>query len=284
MAQTQVTHESHALAHASRRDPHALLRRRRQALGISPDEVSQARLPAWLVRLGALLSAPFNRPGVPLLKEAQDATAADPTPSPSHPVPPPGMALTTPFRAMLPKVIASVLAVITVAVLLRGLLTPATPAPTVTASSTPAPAGPGVGHLAPDVTLLDLNGKPVKLSSLRGTVVVLNFWYVACSPCQIEMPALEKTYLAEKANGFEVVGVDTADSAADITTFVTRLGVTYPILRDTALNAVDAYGVTATPTSYVIDKRGVIRDRILGPVNETALTSEVSALVQESSG
>ena len=194
------------------------------------------------------------------------------------------MVLMSPWRARLPKITAITLAVITAAVLLRGVLTPAASTPVVTASSTPAPTGPGIGHLAPDATLLDLSGKPVKLSSLRGKVLVLNFWYVACSPCQIEMPALEKTYLAEQANGFEVVGLDTADSAADITTFVTHLGVTYPILRDTNLSAVDAFGVTATPTSYVIDKRGVIRDRILGPVDQASLAKEVASLVKESSG
>jgi peroxiredoxin len=139
-----------------------------------------------------------------------------------------------------------------------------------------------VGHLAPNVTLLDLSGKSVPLSSLRGKVVVLNFWYVACEPCLYEMPALEKTYLAQQANGFVVVGVNTSDDAAAITAFASRIGITYPLLRDVNLSAVGTYSVTATPTSYVIDRRGVIRDRILGPVDQSALASEVTMLLKES--
>ena len=205
----------------------------------------------------------------------------DAQPQAPQPEPPPGMVLMSPWRARLPQITAIVLAVITALILLRGVLTPAPPKPVVTSNSTPAAPAPLVGHLAPDVTLLDLSGRQVKLSSLRGKVLVLNFWYVACEPCLYEMPALEKTYLAQQADGFEVVGVNTSDDAASITAFASRIGITYPLLRDVSLQAVDTYSVTATPTSYVIDRRGVIRDRVLGPVDQTALSKEVAALVKE---
>src|SRR5690349_12338689 len=78
----------------------------------------------------------------------------------------------------------------TVVVLAWSLLSPASPTPTPTHTSAPLPAAPLVGHLAPEVTVLDLSNNAVSLSSLRGKIVLLNFWYVACEPCRYEMPLL----------------------------------------------------------------------------------------------
>jgi cytochrome c biogenesis protein CcmG/thiol:disulfide interchange protein DsbE len=291
MAQTPKTSEPSSAPRPSA-DASGLYRRLRQTLGVAANDVAHSRLGALGRRATANVAAQL---AILRARVASDkprpTTASDPPGERANAratsdelVAPPGMVLTTPLRARLPQITAITLAIITAAVLLKGVLTPAAPKTSVNAFSTPAPTGPGIGHLAPDVTLLDLNGKPVKLSSLHGKVLVLNFWYVACEPCQTEMPALERTYLADQASGFEIVGVDPPDSASDIAAFTTRLGVTYPILRDTDLSAVDAYGVTATPTSYVIDKRGVIRDRILGPVDQSSLAKEVASLIHESSG
>src|SRR5262245_20069745 len=96
--------------------------------------------------------------------------------------------------------------------LLHGILTPPAPGtPAVTAAhatSTPEPAAPLVGHYSPEVTLHDLNDRPVPLSHYRGQVVVLNFWYTACAPCQFEMPVLEHAYQAYGRQGVVVVGID----------------------------------------------------------------------------
>ena len=297
MAQTPKTSEQPSVPRPSV-DVSRQYRRLRQALGAAANDVAHSRLgalgrratatataqlAALRVRVASIAPRPTNTPNTTNTSGTQ-GEHANVRATGDAIVAPPGMVLTTPLRARLPKFVAITLAIITAAVLLKGVLTPAAPSTSVNASSTPAPTGPGIGHLAPSVTLLDLSGKPVALSSLRGKVLVLNFWYVACEPCQTEMPALEKTYLAEQANGFEIIGIDTADSSSDIITFTKRLGVTYPILRDTDLSAVDAYGVTGTPTSYLIDQRGVIRDRILGPVNQSSLAKEIDSLVKESTG
>ena len=190
-------------------------------------------------------------------------------------------------RTRVLQIIAGALIVAALVLLLRGLLTPAaptgatpghatsSPAPTTTAAS----ADPLVGHYAPDVTLPDLRGKPTPLSSLRGKVVLLNFWYASCFPCQIEMPALERIYLAHRAQGFEVVGIDTVDDAATITEYTSRLGVTYPMLRDSSQRAWQAYQVRATPSSFLIDRAGVIRAVYAGPVNTSTFQRQLTTLL-----
>jgi cytochrome c biogenesis protein CcmG/thiol:disulfide interchange protein DsbE len=193
----------------------------------------------------------------------------------------------TPRRIRVLQIVSGVLMVAAIALLLHTLLTPAAPSaatpgratsgagPTVTA----APADPLVGHLAPDVTVHDMRDRLTTLSSLRGSVVLLNFWYVSCPPCQIEMPALERAYLAHQSQGFKVVGLDVVDDASTISAFTSRLGITYPILRDIGQRAVLAYQVRATPSSYLIDRSGVIRAVYTGPINTSTFQHDLAALL-----
>jgi peroxiredoxin len=190
-------------------------------------------------------------------------------------------------RIRILQVVSSVMVVAAVALLVHGLLTPAAPSgatpgratsgagPTATA----APADPLVGHLAPDVTVHDMRDHLTPLSSLRGSVVLLNFWYVSCPPCQIEMPALERAYLAHQSQGFKVVGLDVVDDASTISAFTSRLGITYPILRDIGQRAVLAYDVRATPSSYLIDRSGVIRAVYTGPINSSTFQRDLATLL-----
>lgn len=183
-------------------------------------------------------------------------------------------------RRLVLQVVAGILIVAVGALLLRGLLTPAASgnAP-AKATATPAPAAPLVGHYAPDVTIPDLQGSPVKLSSLRGSIVLLNFWYIACPPCQIEMPTLERMYLAHTAQGFTVVGVNTTDSAQAITEYDKPLGYTYPMLRDDGGRAQLAYEVRAMPSSFLIDRSGVIRAVYAGPINSSDFQQQLAKLL-----
>lgn len=186
------------------------------------------------------------------------------------------------------QIIAGALIVAAIVLLLRGLLTPAMPtgatppnhaASSPVATATAAPAEPLVGHYAPDVTLRDLHDKLTPLSSLRGKVILLNFWYVSCPPCQFEMPALERIYLAHRAQGFDVVGINTGDNAATISEFTRPLGITYPILRDIGERAVLAYEIRATPSSFLIDRAGVIRAVYTGPVNSSTFQKQLDTLL-----
>jgi peroxiredoxin len=120
----------------------------------------------------------------------------------------------------------------------------------------------GAGFLAPDFTASDLNGTRVKLSDLRGTkAVFLNFWASWCPACQEEMPTLEKLYREFKPRGLEIVAVSIDRQKVDVTKFTITHGVTFPAILDRDGTLARKYRVTAIPTHYFIDRKGVIRAR-----------------------
>lgn len=173
-------------------------------------------------------------------------------------------------RAALPFVLIGLLLVV------RALLTPAAPE---ASSAHPGASAALVNASAPNVTLVDPSGNRVSLDSLRGKVMVLNFWYVACPGCRAELQALQHQYDASKAAGFVVVGVDVADDAHTTADFARQNGVTYPVFLDDRGRAFAAYQIAATPTSFVIDRSGVIRDKFVGPVDQTRLAKDVATLL-----
>ena len=153
----------------------------------------------------------------------------------------------------------------------HALLTPASgpqPAASV-AVGTPLPPAGAVNHRAPNVSLVTLDGRPVSIADFRGQVVILNFWYVACAPCHYEMPIIERVYHADQSRGVTVIGVDAVDDAGSITQFARGLGIDYTLLRDTSQQAWSSYQITVTPTTFVIDRNGVIRAKLVGAITES---------------
>lgn len=165
----------------------------------------------------------------------------------------------------------------TVAILGRALLTPA---PTHSASDKVGPPAPAVGHYAPDITATTLNGQHISLSSLKGKPVLLNFWYVECEPCRYEMPALERAYQANQKQGLVIVGVNMTDSAQTAGEFVHKLGVTYPIWLDNKGQSTVTYQVVATPTTFFIDRQGVIRYKVAGALTDKVLQQDLTGLLR----
>lgn len=151
------------------------------------------------------------------------------------------------------------------------------------ASVAPLPGtAPIVGHLAPDSTLLTLDNQKVHLSSFHGKIVVLNFWYAECEPCQLELPALEHTWQQDASRGVVIVGANTEDDAGTIASYDKTVGLTYPVYRDPGGETVITYGVTATPTTFVIDQSGVVRAKIEGPLTMTSLTAALAPFLKAS--
>lgn len=113
---------------------------------------------------------------------------------------------------------------------------------------------------APPFSSARLDGGKLALGSLRGRVVLLNFWAVGCPPCRIEMPELEKIHRRYSGNGLRVIGVTEMDPPRDeVARFVAEIGVTYPILLDPGARIGGLYRIEAHPTSVVIDARGILR-------------------------
>ena len=117
-----------------------------------------------------------------------------------------------------------------------------------------------VGERARDFTLTDATGQTVKLSNYEGHVVVLDFWATWCPPCRQEIPgfvALQEKY---KDQGVVVIGVSLDDSWPKVRAFMSQYRVNYPIVLDVRQDLPKLYGgIKGIPTTFVIDREGVIR-------------------------
>lgn len=138
---------------------------------------------------------------------------------------------------------------------------------------------------AASVTGQLLTGGPFDLRSLRGQVVVLNFWASWCAPCREEAQSLQGVYDATRADGVRFVGVDFRDDRSTALAFLRTHGVTYPSLFDqpgrVALAFRNSLPPNATPTTLVLDRRGRVAARVLGAVTYTRLLGLVRSVLSE---
>lgn len=137
-------------------------------------------------------------------------------------------------------------------------------------TATPAPAA-VVGAPAPDFTLKDLSGNDVTLSSLKGQVVLVNFWATWCAPCRFEMPALQQRYEALKDQGLMVLAVDADEPIEDVAPFVDAYKLTFTVLLDPGATVNDLYRIRGYPTTFFVDREGMIGKLHLGPLTEEQL-------------
>jgi peroxiredoxin len=144
---------------------------------------------------------------------------------------------------------------------------------------------PQEGFPAPDFTLQTADGTVLRLSDLRGQVVVLNFWATWCPPCRIEMPALQEVYVAYRERGLEVLAVNMQEGSGQTSAFAAENGLTFPILFDPDGAVSSRYRVTSLPTTLFVDRKGVIREvAVGGPLSHAYLESQVAALLAEEGG
>ena len=135
---------------------------------------------------------------------------------------------------------------------------------------------------SPQYRYVTLDGEEISDESLRGKVVLVNFWATWCTPCRVEMPLLEQMAARHKDAGFVIVGlaVDRV-STEQVRAFVKDRGVTYPIAHvDGAAEQVFG-GVRGYPTSFLIDRTGKIRQAVIGPIGPLSLEPAVRRLLSE---
>lgn len=142
------------------------------------------------------------------------------------------------------------------------------------------PNGPPVrGNLAPDFTLQDLEGRIWSLSELRGKVVFVNFWATWCAPCISELPSMKNLYNTLPKDQFTMLAILHNDEVSNAQGFVERLDITLPILVDADNRVGMEYGLTGVPETFILDKRGVIREMHRGPAEWDS--AEVIQMIKE---
>src|SRR5712692_9748947 len=123
---------------------------------------------------------------------------------------------------------------------------------------------PLVGGPAPEITLKDLQGQEVKLSDLRGKIVLLNFWATWCKPCKEEMPAMQAVYEKLRDQGFVVLAVNELEDTDRVIEHIRTHGHTFPVVMDHDNRVANRYGVVGLPASFLIDRQGIVREHIFG--------------------
>lgn len=161
-------------------------------------------------------------------------------------------------------------------------------------SGAPEFVSPLTGKPAPEFALTDLKGNKITLASYRGKAVMINFWATWCGPCKIETPWLVELRNKYAAQGFEVLGVDTegdelkkddkagwAKATAAATKFANQEDISYPVLLDGDSISRDYGGLDDLPTSFFVDRKGVVVAAQMGLTSEQELESKIKKALAE---
>ncbi len=139
----------------------------------------------------------------------------------------------------------------------------------------------GTGTLAPEIGLKDLSGRGVSIASLKGKVVLVDFWASWCSPCREELPVLESLYKKYRGKGFEIVAVNQDQSADNVRRFLSSTPLSFRVVHDRGGAVADRYAPAKMPSSFLIDRKGIVRHVHAGfrLADRDALDKQISALL-----
>jgi thiol-disulfide isomerase/thioredoxin len=144
--------------------------------------------------------------------------------------------------------------------------------------------GPDLGR-TPAFAFTALDGTEVRSEELAGKVVVLNFWATWCGPCKLEMPSLQSLHEDRAADGVVVLGLATdVGGGSAVEDFLAERDITYPVGRATNEHRRAFGGIRGIPTTFVIDREGVVRHRVVGYFAPPAMRAAVGRLVEEDAG
>jgi len=144
------------------------------------------------------------------------------------------------------------------------------PAPVTTAD---------IGQAAPSLRLPLVGGGEMDLASYQGRPVLLNFWATWCDPCRAEMPVFERAQQQYRDQGLVVLGVDLQERDPEIVAFLTEIGVTFPTLVDRTGEVTRQWRATGLPTTFLIDRQGIIRDVRVGAFTDGMLEERLTKVL-----
>lgn len=127
-----------------------------------------------------------------------------------------------------------------------------------------------IGKKAPDFSLRDINDRVINLSAMRGKVVIINFWATWCPPCRAEMPSLNNLYRELRNKGLEVIAISTDRSASVVKDYLSKNPLDITIVVDSDNKVSRQFKVFSIPTTFLIDRNGIIIERYLGEENWTS--------------
>ena len=143
--------------------------------------------------------------------------------------------------------------------------------------------GEGEWKRAPDFTLKSLTGKNIKLSELRGRVVLINFWATWCAPCREELPFFNRLYGKYKEVGLEILGVNIDKTVSQAVGMSGTFGLAFPVLLDPSGEISGLYRIRSMPTTFVVAKDGTVRHTHwgFGPDDPARYEGEIRSLLKE---
>jgi cytochrome c biogenesis protein CcmG, thiol:disulfide interchange protein DsbE len=150
-------------------------------------------------------------------------------------------------------------------------------------AATPAALASGplrIGDTPPRVSVADLGGHTFRIpDDVRGKVVILHFWAGGCSSCREEMPAMESLFNRYSKKGLTVLAVNVGQHKEAVRRFVAGMKVSYPIFLDLDTKAAQQYEVVGVPKTFILDRSGQIRYKIVGSASMESLNKLVSSLM-----
>ncbi|MBW0001591.1 MAG: redoxin domain-containing protein [Verrucomicrobia bacterium] len=136
------------------------------------------------------------------------------------------------------------------------------------------------GKAAPDWQLSDVNGKPLKLADFKGKVVVLDFWATWCPPCRAEIPGLVAIQKKYANQGLSIIGISLDEQGPTVVKpFIDRFAINYPVVMGNEKVLTDYGGISAIPTTFVIDREGNVVAAHEGYTDQATFESEIKPLL-----
>lgn len=137
-----------------------------------------------------------------------------------------------------------------------------------------------VGESPPRFTLPDLKGNKVTVpDDFRGKVVIIRFWADWCTACAREMPSIDYIYHKYRDRGLVILAVNVGQPRDVAEAFVANLKISYPVLLDPYSVTTKRYGVTSVPTTFILDRKGVLRNKILGETGSETFEKMIAGLL-----